>query len=166
MNPLPLPVVTPGSENPLPCQWTDQCPWSGLAPHNSTRQTVADGDDFHLSERYPLCFRQKQAPSLIGIPTVNGMEFLKPKEIIRCEGMQRLTKVFTAGGTIISSYNIGEFCKLLCPSGFFSPHKSHLINLHYLRSYCHDGIITLRTGARIPLARRRRDAFLMLVRHL
>jgi two-component system, LytTR family, response regulator len=107
---------------------------------------------------------QSPPNNLIGIPTMEGAEFLKVGEIIRCEGLQRLTKVYTERGVIISSYNIGEFGKLLCPYGFFAPHKSHLINLQYLLRYHVEGSITLRDGSRVPLARRRRGAFLEGVR--
>lgn len=111
-------------------------------------------------------FCQFPPNNLIGIPTTQGIEFLKTDEIVRCEGLQRLTKVFTEKSTIISSYNIGQFSKLLNTHGFFAPHKSHLINLQYLRSYYIDGTIVLRDGARVPLARRRKDFFLERLRHL
>lgn len=103
---------------------------------------------------------------LIGIPTLEGFEFIPAQDIVRCEGMQRLTKVFTVDSTVLSSYNIGEFCRILYDFGFFSPHKSHLVNLQYLRKYCTDGTITLRDGSVVPLARRRREAFLERVKHL
>ncbi|HMN90393.1 MAG TPA: LytTR family DNA-binding domain-containing protein [Saprospiraceae bacterium] len=106
------------------------------------------------------------ANNVVGIPCMEGIEFLKPKEIIRCEGLQRLTKVYTETHTIISAYNIGEFNRLLCPFGFFTSHKSHLINLRYLRAYQVGGVIVLRNGDKVPLARRRKDIFLELVRHL
>lgn len=110
-----------------------------------------------------------QCPSnqLIGIPSLDGLEFVPAREIIRCEGMQRLTKVFTAEKrTVISAYNVGEFGRILEPYGFFSPHKSHLINLQYLKSYHLDGTIIMCDGASIPVARRRRGLFLERVQHL
>ncbi|MFZ2899160.1 MAG: LytTR family DNA-binding domain-containing protein [Saprospiraceae bacterium] len=140
------------SEHSFDCEWASQCPLSGLS-HGS-----------RVASHF-IC-PQRSVVNLIGIPTTNGMEFLKAKEIIRCEGMQRLTKVYTVDGVIISSYNIGEFYRMLFPFGFFSPHKSHLINLQHLRSYRMDGVITLRDGSQAPLARRRREAFLERVRHL
>jgi two-component system, LytTR family, response regulator len=104
---------------------------------------------------------------LIGIPTLEGLEFVPAREIIRCEGMQRLTKVFTAENkAIISAYNIGEFGKILEPYGFFSPHKSHLVNLQYLKNYRTDGTLVMCDGSMVPVARRRKDQFLERVRHL
>ena len=102
----------------------------------------------------------QNAARLLGIPHLHGISFVKGEEIIRCEGMQRLTKVVTTDGSIISSYNIGEFCILLKGWGFFLSHKSHLINLNFLRNYDTEGIITLRDGSSVPLARRRREAFM------
>lgn len=170
MNNTTSPAHAPEAENHLHCPWKGHCPLSGRISHNGDDpmplQAPVVIDDLRLPGLFPLPCVQKHAPSLIGIPTIDGLEFLKAKEIIRCEGLQRLTKVFTAGGTIISSYNIGEFCKLLGPYGFFSPHKSHLINLQYLRSYQIGGVITLRDGSQAPLARRRREAFLERVLHL
>lgn len=133
------------------CPLDDKCPLAGNGL-NAQHQDVAH------AQREPLTF--------VGIPTIDGMEFLKVEEIIRCEGLRRLTKLHLEGRAIISSYNIGEFGKLLGPCGFFAPHKSHLINLQYLRSYHVDGTIILRDGACVPLARRRKEAFLRRVRHL
>ncbi|MCB0568055.1 MAG: LytTR family transcriptional regulator DNA-binding domain-containing protein [Phaeodactylibacter sp.] len=110
---------------------------------------------------------QSPPNNLIGIPTLEGMEFLKVAEISRCEGMQRFTRVVLVdGASIISSYNIGEFCKILCPFGFFSPHKSHLINLQYIRKYNQEGTIIMQDKSTVPVARRRKSLFLQQVRHL
>lgn len=114
-----------------------------------------------------VLFCQCPSNQLIGIPTMEGLEFVQAREIIRCEGMQRLTKVFTTGkNTIVSAYNIGEFSKILQPYGFFAPHKSHLINLQYLKNYRMDGTIIMCDGALVPVARRRKGPFLEQVRHL
>ncbi len=103
----------------------------------------------------------------IGIPTMDGMVFLKTKEILRCEGLHRFTKVFTINGTsIISSYNIGEFCKFLCDYSFFATHKSHLINLQHIIKYETEGSILMRDGSHVPISRRRKSQFLEYVRHI
>lgn len=168
----PMALIPPyaqvfGHEHVPHCKWAGQCPYLAVEAQKSEAiggDEVDDHPSFKAEHHFPC--RKNNAPNLVGIPTIEGMEFLKPKEIIRCEGMQRLTKVFTECGAILSSYNIGEFCRLLRPFGFFSPHKSHLVNLHYLRRYHAEGAITLRDGSRVPLARRKREAFLEKVKHL
>jgi two-component system, LytTR family, response regulator len=110
---------------------------------------------------------EKKTEELIGIPTIEGYEFIKANEIIRCEGLQRCTRVVTVTKTdIVSSYNIGEFISLLEPYHFFSPHKSHLINLGFVRKYLREGTIVLEDKTCIPVAKRRKSEFLNLVTHL
>jgi two-component system, LytTR family, response regulator len=111
--------------------------------------------------------KEKKASELIGIPTMEGYEFVSANEIIRCEGLQKCTRVVTTTKTdIISSYNIGEFIKLLGPYHFFSPHKSHLINLAYIRRYLREGTIVLKDKTSIPVSKRRKNEFLNRVVHL
>lgn len=104
---------------------------------------------------------------LIGVPTMEGIDFLYAHEIVRCEGLQKATRVVsTRKSNMISAYNIGEFKKLLDEFGFFSCHKSHLINLMHVRKYTREGFVYLSDNTAIPLARRRRLDFLDQLRHL
>lgn len=104
---------------------------------------------------------------LIGIPTIEGIDFLHVHEIVRCEGLQKCTRIVsTRKNTLISSYNIGEFRKLLEEYGFFPCHKSHLINLMHVRKYTREGFVFLSDNAAVPLARRKRLEFLHLLKHL
>jgi len=104
---------------------------------------------------------------IIGIPTFEGYEFSSAEDIIRCEGFQKCTKVFLKKkSTIISSYNIGEFEKLLKKFGFFSTHKSHLINLSCISKYNKDGTLTLCDNSTVPVSRRRKRIFLEQFAHI
>lgn len=97
----------------------------------------------------------------IGVPTMYGLEFVSLHNIIRCEGLQKCTKVVVESSkNIISSYNIGEFIKLLDQYNFFATHKSHLINLSRIKKYLKEGTIHMEDGSVVPLARRRKQLFL------
>jgi two-component system LytT family response regulator len=103
---------------------------------------------------------------LIGIPTMEGIDFLHVNEIVRCEGLQKCTRIVTArGNNIVSSYNIGEFRKILNEFGFFSCHKSHLINLMFVKKLTKEGFVILADNSAVPLARRKRIEFLQNVKH-
>lgn len=109
---------------------------------------------------HDLQMREKQK-SRIGIPTHDGIEFYKISDIIRCEGWQKYTKVVVADiGTIISSYNLGEFNKLLDPCGFISVHKSHLVNFMHINKYLREGTLVLSDGSSVPVSKRKKSAFL------
>ncbi|MCB0563219.1 MAG: LytTR family transcriptional regulator DNA-binding domain-containing protein [Phaeodactylibacter sp.] len=104
---------------------------------------------------------------IIGLPTMDGLEFSPVSGIIRCEGLQKCTRVVLAEAPdLVSSYNIGEFRKLLEPLGFFSPHKSHLINLKKIRKFHREGTIQMADLSFVPVARRRKSEFLEMVMHV
>jgi len=97
----------------------------------------------------------------IGIETKDSLQLIPAGDIIRCEGEQRYTRIHIKDRkSILSSYNLGRFTDLLAAYGFFSVHKSHLINLSYVLSVDKDGAILLTDDSTVPLARRRRDDFL------
>lgn len=102
----------------------------------------------------------------IGIPTEAGLEFVSIEKIVRCEGLQKYTKVLTLGGKgLLSSYNIGEFRKLLEAYDFFMPHRSHLINLCHIERYDREGTVTMVDNSHVPVSRRKKQEFLdMLTR--
>ena len=98
--------------------------------------------------------------NMVGIPTTDGIDFMNPEDIVRCEGLQKHTLIVTVGYEFISSYNIGEFIKILKPHGFFATHKSHLVNLKHIRKLNTEGSICMDDGSYVPLSRRRRRTFL------
>lgn len=97
----------------------------------------------------------------VAIPGANAYEFVKIEEIIRCEGWQKYTKIFLNDGqVIVSSYNLGVFRDMLESYGFFSTHKSHLVNNSHIIRYLKDGTIILSDGSNAPVARRRKEDFM------
>jgi len=119
-------------------------------------------------ERYTQFLAQITQPSehskKIGIPTQEGLEFVKLNEIVRCEANLRFTQVaLTDGSKIDSSYNLGSFHKLLANYGFFLCHKSHLINLQEVLKYDKDGVLIMTDGNMVPLSRRKKAEFLSLI---
>ncbi|MEM8528598.1 MAG: LytTR family DNA-binding domain-containing protein [Bacteroidota bacterium] len=112
----------------------------------------------------------KMPTNIVAIPTINELEFIAIEDIIRCEGLTNCTRIVTKSSKkdIISSYNIGEFKKLLCSHSFYSPHKSHLVNLAYISQYKREGIIHMANDSRsmIPVARSKRQEFLGLINRI
>lgn len=99
--------------------------------------------------------------STVVIPTQKGLSFFKHENIVRLEGIDGYTNIYINNDEpIMSSYNIGKFKKILNGLGFFQTHKSHLINLAYLRSYHNEGTISLTNGDTIPLSKTRKAEFL------
>jgi two-component system LytT family response regulator len=117
-----------------------------------------------LLKNYEMGQAQKDA---IGIPTIEGFEIIHPEDIIRCEGMQNCTRIITKDRSdIISSYNLGKFIKLFGEELFFSPHKSHLVNIHHIKKYLREGTIIMVDGSNVPVSKRRKVEILKYFKHL
>lgn len=100
----------------------------------------------------------------IAIPSNDAFDFVTVKEIIRCEGWNKYTKIkLNSGKEIVSSYNIGVFKDMLLKYGFYSPHKSHIINRECILRYLKEGIIVMNDNSQVPLARRRKEEFLNVI---
>jgi len=97
----------------------------------------------------------------IVIPCSKSYDFIHIRDIVRCEGMQNYTKVFLENGeTIISSCNVGNYGKGLMEFGFFTCHKSHVINIEKILRYHKEGLIEMIDASVVPVSRRRREKFI------
>ena len=132
------------------------------AIHRAKERIAIKNDRNRISELLTNLSNPGDISNKIGIPTPDGLEFIKVKDIIRCEGVQKLTKIVIAEEKkpLYSSYNIGEYIKLLESYGFFTCHKSHLINMSYIKKYHKDGTLTMEDGSYVPVAKRRKKEFL------
>jgi len=96
------------------------------------------------------------------VPTSLGVSFIPQEEVMHLEGFGGYTKIhLVEKKTIISSYNIGKFEKLL-DATFFKCHKSHIINLEKVRHFEKEGYIVLDNHYRVPISKTNKKAFLGL----
>jgi two-component system LytT family response regulator len=103
-----------------------------------------------------------QAPSAdefrLALPTKEGVHFLQPADIIRCEAVGNYTKFFVSGNkTYMISRTLGEYDVLLTPHNFIRTHKSHLVNKKFISFVDHDGFAILKDNSKIEVSRRRKE---------
>jgi two-component system LytT family response regulator len=103
-----------------------------------------------------------QAPSpeefRLALPTKEGVHFLMPHEIIRCEAVGNYTKFFTdKNRTYLISKTLGEYDTLLSPHNFIRTHKSHLVNKKFISFIDHDGFAVLKDNSKVEVSRRRKE---------
>ncbi len=104
--------------------------------------------------------------SLIVVPTQKGLSFIKTNDIIRFEGIDGYTNIILKNKTtILSSYSIGKFCKTDKLRNFGLAHKSHFVNLSFVKEYLNEGYIVLTNNDKIPVSKKRRVEFLNKIRN-
>ena len=102
-------------------------------------------------------------PFKLAIPTSDGMEYLKTKDIIRIEADRSYSWFYLVNKRkILVSKNLKEYQELLNDRNFFRPHNSHLINLEHVKRYIRSegGAIEMSDGSQVPISRTRKDLFL------
>jgi two-component system LytT family response regulator len=110
---------------------------------------------------------QKDSQFRLALPSREGVYFLYPHEIIRCEALSAYTRFYTTGNKqLLSSKNLGEYEELLAPFHFIRTHKSHLVNKFFISFIDHDGFITLTDSTKVEVSRRRKEEVMELLKSL
>lgn len=100
------------------------------------------------------------------LDTQEGSSFLPLSEIIRLESVSGYTFFFTADGSReLVAKNIGAFSRRLPEEIFLQPHQSHIVNLGYVVKFLNKSCkLLLRNGDKVPVARRRREEVLKILK--
>lgn len=108
-------------------------------------------------------------PEKIKLSTADRIHIIEIDEILRCESDNYYTRFyFRDGSSLLISKTLKEHEELLGPHNFVRPHKSHLVNLKYVRGFRkHEGgFIVMSDGSLIPVSRRKREMIINVLNHL
>lgn len=112
---------------------------------------------------------KNQSSKRIVLSTSEGMHVIDIKDIIRCESDDYYTRFFIRDRKpILVSKTLKEHEEMLSEYGFLRPHKSHLVNISYIKSFIKTdgGYILLNEGTTIPVSRRKREKTIQQLSHL
>jgi two-component system LytT family response regulator len=101
--------------------------------------------------------------SKVALPTFTGYQLEKINSIVYCEADQNYTKIITIRDeTILVSKPISYLEEILPTDVFFRIHKSHLVNLNFIKEYKRsEGFqVVLENGTTLDVATRRNQDFL------
>ncbi|HRZ76431.1 MAG TPA: LytTR family DNA-binding domain-containing protein, partial [Bacteroidales bacterium] len=113
--------------------------------------------------------RNPEQPRKIVLNTAERIHVVEVDHIIRCESDNYYTRFFfTDGKTLLISKTLKENEELLREHHFIRPHKSHLVNLKFVKHYSrHDGgLLILEDGTRVPVSRRKRELVVETISHI
>lgn len=99
----------------------------------------------------------------IAVPVEDGLVFLNPVDILRCESDSNYTKCFLANGQkLLVSRTLKEFEELLSTHDFIRVHNSHLINIRFVSKYVRGkgGYAVMKDGSEIEVSPRKKEEFL------
>lgn len=138
----------------------------------SVRRFHQNSADYH--QQYELLrnvMHNMQAPSAgefrLALPTKEGVHFIQPAAIIRCEAIGNYTRFHLENGSShVISKTLGEYDSLLSSYQFIRTHKSHLVNRRFISFIDHDGFAILndKDKSRIEVSRRRKEEVMRALR--
>ncbi|MCP9236416.1 LytTR family DNA-binding domain-containing protein [Lewinella sp. JB7] len=105
----------------------------------------------------------------LSIGGVDGIHFVKIRDIIRFEAEDNYTHIYLSGAQrITASKTIKLYEDMLAPFNFYRVHKRHVINMNYMKKFVkgEGGYLVMDDDMRIEVSRRRRPAFMTQLRML
>jgi two-component system LytT family response regulator len=121
----------------------------------------------HFEKDHIESFSPASSITKIALAYSGGFAIEEISNIIRLQADDNYTKVFTKSGKpYLISRPLKDFERTLPTEIFIRVHKSHMINIQYLKDYCNEdgGIAILNEGIKIPVSKRKGPAFLEAIK--
>src|SRR5690606_144031 len=109
------------------------------------------------------------SPKKIVVPTSDGMHVIKLIDIVRLESSSNYTTFYLKNEkSLLASKTLKEFDAMLSGYNFNRIHKSHLVNMNCLKRYVQTdgGYLILEDGSKIPVANRKKEQLLSMLKNL
>ncbi|MBI2280289.1 MAG: response regulator transcription factor [Bacteroidetes bacterium] len=119
-----------------------------------------------IGQKVDILLKNKIRFNRIALPTSSGLKMISVSEIIRCESDNNYTNFFLISGKkILVSKTLKDFDELLSSEGFYRVHKSHLINIQFVKEYIRGegGTVVLEDNTPIEVSRRKKDGLIELL---
>jgi two-component system, LytTR family, response regulator len=93
----------------------------------------------------------------LAVSTTEGMFFFAVDEIVHLEAEGSYTRLnFVNRKSLVASRVLKDFEELLSHRGFIRTHKSHMVNMKFIRSIHPDGFLELTNQSKVEISRRRK----------
>jgi two-component system LytT family response regulator len=113
-----------------------------------------------LVENMQITANQKKK---IVLPVLDGFEVVEVKDVIRCQANDNFTDFLMADGTKkLICRTLKFYDEILSELGFLRVHRSHLINMEYVKGYKKGkgGQVIMSYGSLVDVSPNRKDDFL------
>lgn len=103
------------------------------------------------------------------LSAVEGYYLISPQDILYCQADNSYTHLYLQSGRRHTvSRQLKEFEALLSAHNFFRIHKSYLININHVEriTRCDGPSVVMSNNQSLPIAYRKKEGFLELIRNL
>ena len=115
-----------------------------------------DDEKFQMLKQMILSNKKKLA-----IAVSDGYIMINTEDIIHCEAHSNYTEIRLKGGEKhMTSKSLKYYDEMLNELGFYRIHKSHLINVNYIKEVKSDGTVLLEDGIWVAVSQRSKKEFM------
>jgi two-component system LytT family response regulator len=128
---------------------------------NKVHQQVMNKEMFNRNKVIVENFKEpKPEKQQVILPTMEGFEIVKMQEIVRLKGNGNFTDLYLTDGTKKMACRFLKHFSEMLPLPFIRVHKSHIVNLRFVKLYNKGGFITLEDGVEIEISPTYKEDFL------
>ncbi len=128
---------------------------------NKVQQHIINNEIFNRNKIIVENFREtKPEKQQVILPTLEGFEVVKMEEIVRLRGNGNFTDIHLSNGSKKMVCRFLKHFSELLPFPFIRVHKSHIININFVKSYNKGGFLTLHDGSEIEVSPTYKEEFL------
>ncbi|HLP64220.1 LytTR family DNA-binding domain-containing protein [Flavobacterium sp.] len=128
---------------------------------NKVQQHIINNEIFNRNKIIVENFREtKPEKQQVILPTLEGFEVVKMEEIVRLRGNGNFTDIYLSNGSKKMVCRFLKHFSELLPFPFIRVHKSHIINVNFVKSYNKGGFLMLHDATEIEVSPTYKDEFL------
>ncbi len=128
---------------------------------NKVQNQLSNNEIFNRNKIIVENFREtKPEKQQVILPTLEGFEVVKMEEIIRLRGNGNFTDIYLQNGQKKMVCRFLKHFTDILPLPFLRVHKSHIVNLSFVKSYNKGGFLTLNDNSEIEVSSTYKDDFL------
>ena len=128
---------------------------------NKVHQQILNHENFNRNKIIIENFREtKPEKQQVILPTLEGFEVVKMEEIVRLRGNGNFTDIYLQNGNKKMVCRFLKHFSDILPLSFLRVHKSHIVNLGFVKSYNKGGFLTLNDNSEIEVSATYKEDFL------
>ena len=128
---------------------------------NKVHQQILNHEIFDRNKIIVENFKEtKTEKQQVILPTLEGFEVVKMEQIYRLRGNGNFTDLYLTDGTKKMVCRFLKHFSEIMPLPFLRVHKSHIINMTFVKSYNKGGFVTLSDGSEIEISSTYKEEFL------
>lgn len=126
-------------------------------------QAQSDSTQNYITDLFDRLQKTNKQISTIGLPTMEGLDFVKIEEILYCKSDGNYTQIYLKDGQgLLITRKIKFLEEKLEHDQFVRVHNSYLVNLNYVKKYIkgRGGMLIMSNGDSVPVSVRKKSDFL------